>query len=214
MKRKALSNSEAIQKLIDEGLITYNNLDKSDCFSKPFKIKNVYHYYQYYRRLSYMIPLDIWKTYINKKFRPQFKVGEMVRISNRSTRSYPRNRYIQDVGDSQDFRHLGIGSGKSYKSDKIKTLMSTIPRYLRTTLDAKLLIGNLYPCNMASAASAYKYVTDNNIKKENNTYSWMTSWTIRDFLDFVKIEGSGVLGPKKKINGYITNVYVHFLYPK
>jgi len=218
-RKPAMTNKRAIEILAENGQILWQDIKyKTDNFSTLFRGNNypIWGNYRYLSYLNYMIPLDIWKKYVNPKFRPAFNIGDMVRIREKTTRVYKRNKSKQAIGDSQDFGHLGIGSGKKYLSEKQQDLRNiNMPWHTRGIGNEKLLIGNLYPANMSNAIRKVKYFKENAIEKPKNKYGyWRTGWQITDFLDFIKLKGDGIFGPKRLINGYITEVYIHFLLGK
>ncbi len=237
MRKQAITNSEVIDKLISAGLWTQSELEsKSGPFHKQWRASHNHYVYgrgyvKYYYQV-FNIPVGVYKEHC-ARYAPPIKKGAVVRLRTRSSRSYERTASANDIGDNRDFGHLGIGSGKLYigkvvedllqknhyvdlnefgqdtKSYSYKRAIQTIKRLYNKSI----LIGNeRYPVNMiASDAKVNYHKTQGHIKKTR----WSAyPYKIEDFLKYISVRGDGVFGPKKLINGVVTEVYVHFLYPK
>jgi hypothetical protein len=234
-RKPPMTNKEVLTLLYKAGYKTNVGVKKqSDCFStewddKSYKRynfstggKSTWSHFTKFER-NYMIPLDIWKAHINKRFKPAFKVGAMVRVNQNSSRERQRNKWNQNVGDSQDFRHLGIGSGKEYLSEDMQDALGQLRRYsysshynIYNMLNSRIVIGNdKYSPNVMAAIAQAKSYKHRGIQKPKR-YAWerYLEYAPRDFLEFIKIEANGILGPKQLVNGYVKQVYVHFIYPR
>jgi hypothetical protein len=231
-RKPAMKNQEVIDKLYKAGYMTQSNIkDKTTEFSKIWKEYDRYNspYYsyndlgiwkpRYIADTSYYIPLDVYKKVIAKKYKPEFKIGSIVRLC-RSKRKYKRRKFNQDVGNSQDWQHLGIGTGKEYHSQKIKDSINIRWSWARRSIEhrynSKLLIGNdKYVPNLFDSINKFNYYHAKGIKiKPKSHYYWHDEWGPSRFFKNLKIKGNGIFGPKKLINGYITNVFIHFIHPK
>jgi len=151
-------------------------------------------------------------------------IGQQVRMRKDSTRTYERSEYANDLADTKDFDHLGIGTGKVYKSDRVEEQIETLRKtsglysvsrnFSSNTM--RVLIGNDgYPANLIHALQRTIKMYENGIRKPQDEHWWHNrNFQINDFLDSISIKGDGFFGHKQLINGTISNVYVHFLYPK
>ena len=203
----------AWRKLYDNlGWMKLEDLRRASPSSVPDRYVTVYEY-------DYKIPIHIYREHVVKRFKPKFEVGSMVRINQRTNRKNTRNPYNTSIGNSQEFKHLGIGSGKQYLSeDMIDAIVNFSTRnswsstYFIRSLENRLLIGNQKYCPniMGSINKAKAYRAKGIVKQER----WNKEIVPRDFIENIVIKGDGVFGPRKLINGYITEVYVHFLYPR
>ena len=174
---------------------------------------------------NYMIPIDIYRQYVSPRFKGEFSVGDMVRIRQKTKRAFStRNKHNQAIGDSQDFSHLGIGSGKQYFSEDQKDLIAQATQHLSAwqinrsgVINNRIKIGNYNYCpNIMSAIIQTNSLQKRGKRKPKERHSWMSdlNFVPNDFYQYVSIKKDGIFGPKTLINGYVTNVYVHFLYPK
>lgn len=176
---------------------------------------------------SYMIPLSIYREHVTKRFRVVYPIGSQVRMRKNSSRTQRRS-YTQDVGDTYNWEHIGIGSGKEYLGEDVSDALNegytnsygqaVLPRWRRTynryQYDMRILIGNgRYVPNVISARNQANYFNSKGIKPNTNSYWGRSTWKSTDFFRYIEIKGDGFFGPKKLINGYISEIYVHFLYP-
>jgi hypothetical protein len=226
-----MTNDKAIELLQNAGYMLSSDLTtKSTEFAEIFKKRKRYvwqtgtsgsyapsahGYYENFMEYNYMIPMTLWKKHVNPKFRSQFKLGTMVRINQNTSRKNIRNKYNQAIGDGQDFKHLGIGSGKEYNSDDAKEIMGYMRGYHTqyNFMNTQILIGNRrYPVNLFAADHAVKWYKANGYVKRYSHYT--NDIKITDLVEYKEIKADGIFGPKQRINGYITNIFVHFLYPK
>lgn len=228
-KRKpVMTNQTVIDKLTDAGFITQSKLeDKSTEFSTSrgrtflgYERTNDGWERQYQENFSYLIPYRIYTDHV-AKFNCKFKLNNMVRMRDYSKRRYARG-WSQETGQSGDWKHLGIGSGKQYMtetlSDALNEFNAGVSYWDRAhvSVNQQLLIGNRnYAVNILDALDKAKY-----FRRQGFTVKDSRGWNPRprkispgDFIKTVKIDGAGVFGPKQLINGWITEVYIHFLWP-
>jgi len=170
---------------------------------------------------SYMVPVNIYKEHVQSRYRVVLPVGTQVRKRDRSTRIYVRSAATNVMGDTYSWDHLGIGTGAIYKSQRVDEAVAECEKASKerwgngASLNAnmKVLIGNnRYPANYIAACKKATRVREMGKKIKAHWYHREIHPT--DYVDYVQIRGDGVLGPKKTINGVITDVFVHFLYPK
>ena len=222
-RRAALPNSTAIDILIAKEGIKKNDLEICNKYSTIFKdnkgwygvkrgMQGVFEY-------SWMVPIEIWKKHINKRFKAEFPLGNMIRINHTSRRDRVRNGNNQDVGASQSFRHLGIGSGKKYLTDRMADAQKSVYRwnsgYNEMANGTQLVIGADYASNLLAAVNHSKWCNKNGMKIKRYSYNYNPEDTKpNDFMEFTRIKPDGLFGPKQLINGYVTNVFVHFLEPR
>ena len=176
---------------------------------------------------NYMIPVEIYKKHVQGRYRVMLHRGTQVRKRTSSTRSYERSTWNNVLCDTKSWDHLGIGSGHEYKSDRVKEILKKYNdlstnnyRWNHATLDSfnmEVLIGNKrYPANLMQALQMAIRLREQG-KTRRNPRNWsrsLTQYEYEDFIDEVSIGGDGFFGPKRLINGVVTNVFVHFLYPK
>jgi len=211
-KAKTISNGEIIQKLTDAGLTPESRYSKKlgDAHWNYAARRN-----EYYR--SYKIPIQIYNKVIGKRFVAKFQINNIVRTRGSSSRTYNlRAGYSgQDVGDIFKFKHLGIGSGKSYVDKETKEkYFSEKWAYGSDRKNINVLtIGQHYITNMAAAHAECDLKRSLGYKTDAK-YNWEQKLKYDMFYNEVKLEPSGLFGPKELINGYITDVFVHFIYPK
>jgi len=221
-RKPLLTNEEVINKLTSAGLVPesrYCNINKN--------VGNYYdsYNYKYIRNYSYKIPINIYEDVVAKKFTTPFKVNNIVRVRSKSTRRWNiRNIYGQDVGNIYDWKHLGIGSGKVYLTQEniddifpgvMKKVGFRLYNFKYSINNNCLTIGGKYIPNIVDAIRKYLYYENlgYTYKRDNQVYT-------HDFLsptafqEPLTISPEGLFGPKRLINGYITEVYVHFIYPK
>jgi hypothetical protein len=231
-RKPAMSNKIVLEKLKTAGYTIQDDtkLKKCDEFSTNFSNTTIgsWDYNQrcrvYDYEKVYMIPIDTFRTHVNKRFKEQFKVGSMVRVRQKTKRQRQRNKYNQAIGDSQDFKHLGIGSGKEYHSEEMKDVVDHVynnfsyTRYNNSwrVVNSKILIGNTKYCpNLFASINQLKAYKHAGKTKKHHWYpNKREDYSIRDFMEFIPITPAGVLGPKQLFNGYITQAYVHFIYPR
>jgi len=210
MKKQTISNAEILSKLIAAGLVPETRYSK-----RIDTTKWDYRTHQYKKYQGYRIPLDVYNKVIGKRFTTKFKRGVTVRFTDSTTRSNTRRSIGQDIGDIYTWGHLGIGSGKNYIDfDELED--PNTPKW-RRNLKLKnnfLTIGNEYIVNPYSANNLSKHYNDLGYKIKGERSYWTQTITPQHFYEYAKLEGDGLLGPKKLINGTITQVYVHFIYPK
>lgn len=229
-RKKPITNTEALEKLETAGVITKWKLEDLKEGEDNIYCK-IHHgdYLKYYTpprnnsTYSYHIPVHIWKQYVHKRFGNKFNVGDMIRVTQDSKRAYERSKWSQDTGDSQDFRHLGIGTGKVYLSDdQIEAIQESNYRYsyryaYRNNLEHyRIKIGNNnYPLNTLAAISKQRFLDKMGVKIPKR-FSWdqERSIPLNELLDYTHIQGHGLLGYKRVVNGWVWEAYVHFLYPK
>jgi hypothetical protein len=223
-RKKPITNKEILIKLFKAGYKTNIGVRKeTDCFSTKWSDIARRKYYNMvwktivrYER-NYMIPLDVYKQHINKRFKPAFKIGTMVRVNDTSSRERTRNKWNQNVGDSQDFRHLGIGSGKEYLSEDMRdALGGSFFNNWRNKVNSQILIGNRnYSPNVLAAVGQAKSYKHKGIERPKR-YTWERDLAYQpgEFLEFIEIKPDGILGPKRLFNGFVSQVYVHFIYPR
>ena len=225
----AITNQEILDKLIENELWTQSDWKTmSGPYHTLFRKAST----AWYLRnkwgsgpvFSFMVPVDTYTKYV-ARFPVQYKVGSMVRLCRWSKRTRARTSTNNNVGDTYDWGHLGFGSGKEYNSDKIIDILVRDYNYrdasqigdwrlrsFRNKMDQRMLIGNSrFPLNLIASYNAVTALRNRGIKKND--------WDSRDFMteDFVettKIKADGILGDKTLINGWINNVYIHFLFPK
>ena len=235
MARKPnVTNEEGIKLLEQAGIIDKYNLDKTCQFSSIISMQNLY-----WRRntniFSWNIPVEYWKDHVRSSYRVLYPKGTQVRFSQRSSRSTKRSKYGQFVGDIYNWRHLGIGTGKIYQTE-IRNLVAKesfnidcsrlndplaknywkahIKQRLLSNLNQKIIPNNdMYCLNLNWAYEKAKKLKDLGVKINNKHYYYHQEPVSRMFFDYKKIDPTGVLGPKRLINGYVTQVFVHFIYP-
>ena len=239
-RAQAVSNKEVIETLVAKGypwsentLVWDDTKEVAGPFSEIFTSSSGTYGWAWYNPAiySYMIPVEIYKKEI-ARYNIQLKVGTQVRKRKRSTRKYERSTYVNNLGDTKDWDHLGIGTGKEYKSDKIREILYKFHGVSQSTpynslgwsaqrlvtefnekYSTALLIGNRkYATNVINSATMAQHLRDRNIKNKLKWYE--REFDIEDFIQYVPITGEGFFGQKQLINGVITDVYVHFLYPK
>jgi hypothetical protein len=217
-RRAAMPNSTAIDILIakenikkNDGIIVnkYSTVwkDNKGWYHVKRGMHNVYEY-------SWMVPMHTWRKHINKRFKAEFPLGNMVRIRQASRRDRTRNGNNQDVGVSQSFKHLGIGTGKAYLTDRMKEAQASIYKRYNSTPNegTQIIIGAEYASNLIAAVNHSKWCNSQGMKIKR--WHYMEDTKANDFLEFTQIKPDGIYGPKKLINGYVTNVFVHFLEPR
>ena len=213
MKKQTISNKEIINKLTKAGLVPESR------FSVEIS-STIWDYrsrsYASYR--SFKIPLDVYTKVIGCKFTTKFKRGVMVRFNDRTTRSNTRRTKHQDVGDIYSWGHLGIGSGKVYVDfDELEDSGVNRNFYRPQNYELKknvLTIGSKFIVNPYSAHKLAKHYKEMGYKIKGRNSYWAQDITSSSLYEKVILDGHGLLGPKKLINGTITEVYVHFMYPK
>jgi hypothetical protein len=233
-RKKPITNTEALKKLKKAGLISEYKTNKlaytqANEFSTVFK-ENKYRRFDHNKNYvdvnasvySYMIPVHIWKEHVVPRFGNKFKVGDMVRVTQESKRYWERSKWSQDTGDSQDFRHLGIGSGKTYISEDMQDAIQSstyyrygYARYGNYNEPYRIKIGNnKFPANTMSAVARSKFLASKGVMGEQR-FSWKPLEPIppSDLIEYIPILGHGLLGSKRMVNGWVWEVYVHFLYP-
>jgi hypothetical protein len=221
-RRKAMPNSTAIDILKAKCKIKDNSGEVTNKYSTVWKdnkgwygikraMRGIYEY-------SWMVPIDIWKLHVNKRFKAEFPLGRMVRINQNSRRARVRNGFNQNVGVSQSFRHLGIGSGKQYLTDRMKEAQANLYRwnthYNAVQEGTQIVIGHRYASNIIAAVNHAKYCNSIGMKVSRWKYGGLEDVRPTDFMEYTNITADGIFGPKRLINGYVTQVYVHFLEPK
>lgn len=228
IRKKPMTNREVLIKLFKAGYKTYVGKKASDdCFSEEWQEQTTWNWKTRVRsnwwNRNYMIPLSVFKQHVNKRFKPQFNIGDMIRINAKSKRKRVRNQYRQVVGDSQNFQHLGIGSGKEYMSEKVNDAVNeqvgTGTRYgyynRGHNIETGILIGNNRYCpNVLDSVNRAKAYLHMGYQRERENWSISKNIQPRELFEYIPILGDGVFGPKQLVNGYVTEIYVHFLYPK
>lgn len=248
-RKKRLTNTEIIDKLVTSGLWTESPLeyDKHDrrrpvqqskymTLFKEFTIQWGLDKNKFFQNgdYSFMIPVNEYVKHI-APFRPTLPIGTQVRLRRYSIRPYERNEYNQDVGDTKNWQHVGIGSGKEYFSDTMREIIREnsglsesqlndpsnwryrmYKRRINSEFNTQILIGNNGFCsNIVAAHKKLKYYKSQNINiKYNYNQTYRYDPNLRHFIKTNPILGDGIFGPKKLINGTISNVFIHFLYPK
>lgn len=234
-RKPTITNTEVISRLVkSKHWVSSDWKNKSSKFNKIFESGSNYNYY--YNKLdtvySYLIPVDIYKKNVSR-YKVQFPVGTRVRLRTASSRKHERTSFSNDLGNTKNWGHVGIGSGKKYMSGKVKEIMEkeygvnfknkqygtnwqiqSAKRRISYLFKQEILIGNIkYPANLVAAHNKANYFNSCGIKKPK-VWARNSKFRTDDFLETFPINGSGIFGPKKLINGFITKVYVHFLYPK
>jgi hypothetical protein len=183
--------------------------------------KNVYSYY---------VPDHVFKEVTGKKFNPAFKVGDMVRLRHKSTRSYKRKALNQDVGDTYSFADLGIGSGKVYAVDANIDYIRNINKTNKWKMGSNVCLNVKYAESKAKEYARrgwrdnvylWQFETQGPDDKANGVPRQLRESGMKDtveikpnrFLKYTKLNGNGLLGVKKLINGVVTGVFVHFQDP-
>jgi hypothetical protein len=223
-----MTNDEVLDKLLAAGYkIKKDKLENEDEFSTEWKhisrydwsLKQALNYYD----KNYMIPLDVFKKHVNPRFKAQFPIGSMVRVSQKSKRQRVRNKFNQAIGDSQDFRHLGIGTGKQYMTEKLTDALEGIGAnrygynygYGHGYYNTKIVIGNnKYVSNILAATNQAKAYEHAGVQRKATTWQRVRLIQPRELLEFIEIKGDGIFGPKRLFNGYVTEVFVHFIHPR
>lgn len=229
-----VTNEEGLKLLEKAGIIDRYNLDKTCQFSKYIKSNN---YYNKSKTLSYYIPVEYWKKYVRNSYRIFYKKGTLVRFNERTTRSTARSRWGQDVGDIYNWEHLGIGTGKIYQAairNKVATdsfsinagaltdpnasvwYKNNVISRLKQFINQKIIPNNPRYClNLNYADNKAKILDEKGVRLDLGSGWWNKKQKpqAKHFMEYTEIDPSGVLGPKKLINGVITKVFVHFLYP-
>ena len=189
--------------------------------------------------ISWMVPVDLYRS-LGYRFGVQIPKGTVVRKRRHSSRSNQRSSFNNDIQDTYSWDHVGIGSGKMYLGHQVcKLLQETgevdlsklndpeashwVKDRVRATIESnfcrQLLVGNdKYPINLLAALERLQWFKSRGIKRKVKM-SWSQhvnqyQFRAHDFIDRVSVSADGILGPKKLINGYVQEVYVHFIYPK
>ena len=225
----SISNQEILNKLIESNLWTHCDIaTKSGPFHTLFKKAEKSWWKQRQwgsdNHFSFMIPVEIYTEYVTR-FPVRYKVGSMVRLLRYSKRDRVRTPTNNNVGDTYDWGHLGFGSGKEYNSDKIIDILIRDYNYrdasqigdwrirsFKNKMDQRMLIGNSkFPLNLITSYDTVSSFRNRGIQKDTG---WKRDFVTEDFVETTKIKADGVLGDKTLINGWINNVYIHFLFPK
>lgn len=181
---------------------------------------------------SYYIPMDVYNEVTGKKFNPKLKLGTMVRIRKSSSRRRPRGVGKQDVGDTYSFANLGMGTGKAYPLEFEHKVLE------QQSKENYLEMNGYYACNLRSIEDKLRrygqrgwkiltqeYMFENQTiwQKQNHEPRYLKKCWRRHYLstpapkDFIKTKrlvGTGILGNKKLINGYVTDIFIHFQFPE
>lgn len=193
-----------------------------------------------FRGMDLYIPLDIYTQVGGVKFKPQLNIGTRVAVRHKSTRLNHRNPHIQNVGDIYDWKHLGIGSGKAYVPDSYDGIRDS---QFRIAMNNEILLNAngakakahefkvkglyyvVYSAWIDRKTMAIKEKYQEIFKKhlhllhrqengEGFIYSELRRKRPYEFHKTAKIYGDGVLGRKKSVEGYITEIYIYMKYPQ
>lgn len=180
-----------------------------------------------------MIPLSIYRENV-AKFNPKLNVSDMVRLRKHSTRRSRRGAQ-QDVGDTYNWKHQGLGSGNTYYGRVASDILQKeVPRHygnitgVNPDVSSWQLSRSEFECNKLvakkleigkrfSVNSLWAYDKTNWYRKREIRRYWHSQYSaafsIRDFTKDKIITSDGMYGHKQLLNGYIKEVYIHFLYP-
>lgn len=237
-RKPAITNGEVLTKLVEAGVWTV-----SDWKSKTSKFHTIFedhsNWWDKVDYQSFMIPVDIYKKHV-ARFAVQIPKGALVRLRSSSTRANKRSTRANFLGDTNNWAHLGIGTGNRYIGKLAKDIMlseynidldkefsktgvsvnyiNRIYKNVDDNINKQLLIGNKrYALNAIPAYQEYLHHKKTGNKKvlvKRNKWWYNNNFSIKDFIKKTEIKGDGIFGPKTLINGTIREVYVHFLWNK
>jgi hypothetical protein len=229
-RKKPLTNETVIERLCAAGLWsggtswTHDDTYQTQGpFAEQFKKGSgtIGSYYYYAPVWNYMIPIKLYKEHVASTYRVFIPIGKQVRKRSKSSRQRERTSYSNVLCDTKDFDHLGIGTGKIYKSSRVDEILqryhassNSYSPYGNSLLpkgNMRVLIGNKsYPANALRAYERATRLRERGVKKKSPHFWYDSTFGVNDFLQTVKIKGDGFFGPKEKINGVIKKYLCSF----